>query len=490
MSAVRPLWRALGVAVTLVLALGAASPAQAARPARGTVDIVSPADGSSGTQMSPTVSGKATAPTGQVLLSVDGTQTDFPATVGSRGTWSTAVFYLSLGTHQICAEVRSDVDVQLAVDCVTYTVVPDPSAFDVDWPLAGGTTATLFQVQGSCQDGTDVLVSLDGGATRTESCSGGSYYSQYLTSEGTHSVVVSLAYQGRVLSTVTRSFSTKAPPAVDVNITTPADASTVSSSFVYVAGTSNSPSTPVVLTVNGGDPRETYFDADGTWSGGAPLTYGDNIICATSNDIYGTSDRDCVTIRFAIDPTTLTLTRPTDGGASGTFIYYEGSCFTGTQLRIELDGALYQDDTCYYDHFGGSIPYVADGPHVVSVTMSWDGSPIASVSASVVVDTLAPAPPTVLSPASGATIRSAPVTVTGTAESGANVELVTTRGDVVLTAPVAADGTWSMTLDRAYLAAQGVVTGQRETLRLRFEAVDPVGNRSFTTVATYTVRMR
>ena len=60
------------------------------------------------------------------------------------------------------------------------------------------------------------------------------------------------------------------------------------------------------LTVNDGDPRETYFDPDGTWSGDAPLSYGDNIlVCVTSNDLYGTSDRDCVTITFAIAPTTL-----------------------------------------------------------------------------------------------------------------------------------------------------------------------------------------
>ena len=122
--------------------------------------------------------------------------------------------------------------------------------------------------------------------------------------------------------------------------------------------------------------------------------------------------------------------------------------------------------------------------------MLWEGTLIASITRTVTVDTLAPAPPTVLSPAPGATIRSAPVTLSGTAESGSTVELVTTYGETVLSAPVAADGTWSMTVDRAYLESLGVVTGQRESLWLRFETVDGVGNRSYATTVTYTVRMR
>ena len=82
------------------------------------------------------------------------------------------------------------------------------------------------------------------------------------------------------------------------------------------------------------------------------------------------------------------------------------------------------------------------------------------------------------------------MTFTGTAESGATVELVGATGEPAATALVADDGTWSMTVDRAYLESLGVVTGQRETLRLRFETVDPVLNRSAPTFVTYTVRVR
>jgi hypothetical protein len=64
--------------------------------------------------------------------------------------------------------VRSSRDDVLAMDCVSYTVEPAAARFDVDWPLDGSAALTRFQVQGSCQDGTDSLVSLDGAASRTE----------------------------------------------------------------------------------------------------------------------------------------------------------------------------------------------------------------------------------------------------------------------------------------------------------------------------------
>jgi hypothetical protein len=477
---------------TLVLAAALAAPADAAPPVRADVDISAPADGSSGTQVSPIVSGKATSPTGVVHVLVDGVAPYYSTVpVGTRGAWSTnSVVNLGLGVHEICAEVRSSSDDVLAVDCVTYTVEPDLARFDVDWPLDGSEVLTRFQVQGSCQDGTEVLVSLDGAAPRTEACSGGDFFSDYLTTAGPHTVTATLTYQGRALTTITRTFTATAPPAVDVEITSPADATTVSTSAVRVEGTTNEPSAKVVLTVDGANPREPYVSPDGTWWDGVPLSYGEHLVCATTSDFYGTSDRDCVTVTFAIPAESLVLTRPQEGDVSGTWLYYEGSCHSGTQLRIELDGALYQEDTCYWEYFGGSIPYVDNGAHTLTVSMLWEGNLIATATRSVTVDTYAPAPPTVLSPAPGATLRSAPVTISGTAESGAFVELVTTSGETVLTAPVAANGTWAMTLDRAYLESLGVVTGQRETLRLRFETVDGVGNRSYPTTVTYTVRMR
>jgi hypothetical protein len=490
MPAVRSTVRGVTVALVLAVLATAASPAYAARPERGSVEITSPADGASGTSVLIPVAGKATSPDGQVYLSVDGTSTDFPVAVSSKGTWSTTVGALSLGAHQICAEVISTGGTQLASDCVSYTVQPDLSRFDVDWPLEGGSVLTLFQVQGSCQDGTEVVVALDQEAPVTAVCDNGYWYAQYLTTAGAHTVTATLTYAGQALATVHRSFTATAPPAVDIRITSPSDGTIVSTSSVGVTGTTNQPETAITLTVNEGDPRETYTDFDGTWQGYASLSYGENVICVTASDLYGTSDRECVTVTFAIDPALLTLTSPQDGDVSNTFVYYDGSCFTGTQVRIELDGELYREDTCYYDHFGGAIPYVPDGEHVLTATMLWEGTPIAGVSSSVFVDTLAPAPPTVLSPAPGGTIRSVPVTISGTAEAGATVELVGSAGEAAYSAPVGTDGTWSMTLDRAYLESLGVVTGQRQTLRLRFETVDAALNRSAPTFATYTVRAR
>ena len=477
------------VLATLPATMPAAPPAGAAPTVKASVDITSLPQTSTGTDASPTISGKATSPTGQVRVLVDGTEAA-RATVGSRGAWSARVYGLALGTREICAEVRSDSGERLAVDCVSYTVRPDVARFDVTWPLEGIETLTLIQPKGTCQDGTTVLVSLDGGDQSSLQCSGGDFWIDYLTTEGPHTFTAVLTYEGQVLATITRSYTATAPPAVDVEITSPADSTTVSTSAVRVEGTTNEPGATVTLTVNGEHPREPYINPDGSWWDGMPLQYGDNLVCATTSDLYGTSDQDCVTVTFAIDPDELVLTSPVDGDVSGPFVSYEGACHVGTQLRIELDGVVSAEDTCYYDHFGGSLYYVPDGPHTVTVTMLWEGLPISTVSAGVAVDTLAPAPPTVLTPAPGSTVRSVPLVLTGTAESGSTVELVAAGSSTVLAVPVAADGTWSMALDRAYLESLGVLTGQRESLYLRLTTVDRVGNRSYTTVVTYTARLR
>ena len=377
MPAVRTTWRMFVAVTTLAVTTVLAAPADAAPPVRGAVDITSPADGSSGTQVSPVVSGKATSPTGEVHVLVDGVAPYYStAPVGTKGSWSTnSVINLSLGVHEICAEVRSSWDDVLARDCVTYTVQPDVARFAVDWPLDGSAVLTRFQVQGSCQDGTEVLVSLDDAAPRTEVCSDGDFWSDYLTTAGPHTITATLTYQGRALTTIERSFTATAPPAVDVEITSPGDATTVSTSAVRVEGTTNSPSSKVVLTVDGAEPREPYVAPDGTWWDGVPLSYGEHLVCATTSDYYGTSDRDCVTVTFAIPSESLVLTRPQNGDVSGTFVSYEGSCHSGTQLRIELDGALYREDTCYWEYFGGSIPYVDNGQHTLTVEHAVGGRP-------------------------------------------------------------------------------------------------------------------
>ena len=153
------------VVAGLVLAATISVPQASAAPAvRGSVDITSPPQTSSGPTSSLTLSGKATSPTGQVLLSVDGTQTDFPATVGSRGTWSSIRVLpapghppdLRRGTFRRRRAVRGglrDLHRRARPRALRRRLAAD----------AGG--PTLFQVQGSCQDGTDVLISLDGGAT-------------------------------------------------------------------------------------------------------------------------------------------------------------------------------------------------------------------------------------------------------------------------------------------------------------------------------------
>ncbi len=471
----------------LLLSVTVAAPSQAARPVRASVTIATPTNGATLTSQYVGFSGTATGPVTQVQVRVDGDVVDY-RDVGTDGRWATTV-ELAFGGHRLCAELDSGGTTPLASACVDVTVVPDPARFTLDRPSAGETPYTTFVASGSCQDGTEVTASLDGGATQTTPCYG-SWAVQFRTTPGQHTVTASETSQGTTVATRSVSFTVVAAPELVLTITAPGDGSSGSESGVRVDGTvTNAWSAEVTLTVNGESAPVYEVSDDGTWYGYAPLRYGANRICATATDYYGATSTTCVDRTYAIDPATLTLTSPEQGSTWGMSIHYEGECFVGTDLRIELDGVVQANDTCYY-RINGDIYYPSEGPHTLTVTMVKDGVDIASVSRDVVVDTIAPAPPTVTDPANGSTIRKVPVTVTGTANTDARVELVNADGSVDRTATVAANGTWSVVLDRAWFEARGLLTGKAQTVRLRFESVDAAGNRSAPTFVNWTVRAR
>ena len=471
----------------LLLSMGVASPSWAAKPVRTAVAITTPTTGATLTQQYVVVNGIASGPLTQVQLRVDGDVVDY-RDIGADGRWQGQV-QLGFGAHRICAELDDGNPTPLASSCVDVSVVPSPAAFTLTSPNALQTIYTTFVAGGDCQSGTEVAVSLDGGTAQTTPCYG-SWGIQLQAAPGPHTLTATESFGGTVYATRTFSFTVVPAPPLDLAITSPADGSTGSDSGVRVEGTvTNAWSAQITMTVDGRPAPVYEVASDGTWYGYAELRYGSNRICATATDYYGATDTACVTRTYAIDPATLTLTSPTQGSTWGMSIHYEGECFVGTDLRIELDGVVQSNDTCYY-RINGDIYYPSDGPHTLTVTMVKDGVDIASVSRDVVVDTLAPAPPTVTDPVSGSTVRKVPVTVTGTANTDARVELVNADGSVDLAAPVAADGTWSAVLDRAWFEARGLLTGKAQTVRLRFEAVDAAGNRSAPTVVTWTVRAR
>lgn len=488
----RPLGALAAMIAALVALVGGALPAGAAKPVRASVSITSPADGSSGTANVVPVTGKASSPNGAVDLIVDDVDAGQSATVDGRGAWTTNVGYLGLGDHRICALVRVD-GVVLASACVTRTVVPDPSAFTVVWPEQGATVATRFSTSGACQSGTQVALSLDGGTTATVECSDDSFYYEYYgAAAGSHSITVSALYGGSTLATVTRAFTVVAPAPVEVAVTTPADGSTVDTDAQTIRGTSNRPNQTVIVSINGQDVREAFSDSDGNWYVYAYLFYGDNRICARLTDGEGFSGEGCADVRFAIDPSRLTIDTPLEGSLHDGFVPFSGQCADGTTLRISVDSDPYvYEQNCYAGGYSGELPYVSDGDRTMTVSMVASQQVVTTLTRSFIVDTLAPAPPTVVSPVPGSTIRTRTVTLSGTtAEGGLTVTVQHADGTPYATTTASASGTWSVVLAEDFFARAGVLTGKAGSVTVRATATDLVGNESAPTTVTYATRIR
>lgn len=488
----RPLCVLAALVAALVAFVGGAVPAGAAKPVRASVSITSPADGTSGTAVLVPVSGKASSPNGTVTMVVDGVETGQTPTVDSRGAWSTTVGSLQVGDHSICALVRVD-DVTLATACVNRTVRPDPNAFAVAWPEQGASVATRFSVSGPCQNGTQVALALDGGSTATVDCSNDFFYQEYYgVAAGSHSLRVEARYAGTSFASADRSFTVVAPPPVVVEVTSPADGSTVDTEAVYIRGTSNRPGQTVIVSINGHDVREAFSDGDGNWNAYAYLTYGDNTICARLTDGEGFTGEGCAAVRFAIDPSRLTIDTPQEGSLHNAFVDFSGQCAEGTTVRISVDSDPWvAEQNCYYGSYSGGLAYVADGERTLTVSMVASQQVVATKTRTFTVDTLAPAPPTIVSPTPGSTIKTRTVTLSGTtAEGGLTIGVLHSDGAPYTTTTSSSSGTWSVVLGEDYFARAGVLTGKAGSVTVRATATDPVGNESAPTSATYTTRIR
>ena len=145
-----------------------------------------------------------------------------------------------------------------------------------------------------------------------------------------------------------------------------------------------------------------------------------------------------------------------------------GSAPAATSMVRLTEGATTLADTGIAGGRWTTDVPLADGTHTVSA-MSRDASGNWSQPSTAVtffVDTAAPAAPTITRPASGSYIPYAAVTLEGTAEPRARIQVTITPGPVLVTSAFA-DGTWSVTgefADSAYSA--------------RARATDTAGNQS------------
>ncbi|MFT3713585.1 MAG: Ig-like domain-containing protein [Archangium sp.] len=438
-----------GLHVLLVRAVDAAGNKDATPAvATWTVDTVAPtaptitepvADATTGPM--PRFGGLA-EPGSTVTVTVDG-MTVCTATTTSSGTWScTGTTPLSMGAHTATA-VSTDAAGNASMPSLprAFTVASGaPDTFITSGPSGTVNTTTQSIAFGSDTQNVTYECSVDGAAFAT--CTN----PLSLTStEGPHRVEVRAVNGAGVVdptpAVVTFTVDTMAP--ARPVITSPAANATTSATPTFT-GTAEANST-VNVSVDGNVVCTTTADASGNFACAAPsaLSGGAHTVTATVTDAAGNVSQPSTPVPFTVD--TSILDTAIIAGPSGTVRSTSADfAFTSTVLgstyECSLDGAAFVPCST-----PTTFANLSDGSHTLDVRavdgMNSDSTP---ASRTWTVDSTAPTPPVVSTPADESTIYTRTPRFTGTAEPGSTVR-VSVDDQEVCTAVAAADGSWSCT---------------------------------------------
>jgi hypothetical protein len=482
--------RALCVSTALLALFTFGLPAaQAAKPDRSAVQIMSPAAGSTGTGLNLVISGTARGAT-TVLVTIGEDVNTYFASV-TKSAWSTFVNPQPAGATAICAEAY-DSGVFLGRTCITYTVEVDGVYLSL-FPEDGANVQSTFRATGGCHDGSIVRLTLDGSSTLLP-CTLYSFEIEYVAvPEGSHTLKADqLALDGTtVVASVTRTFTSSPIPIAAVAVTSPADGATSGLPQVVFSGTAESNVDALVRLYVDGVFTDATTAVDGLWSVTLTLPWGPSLVCAEMSDFQGRPiATDCVSHIVVLDPSSLSITSPVEGEETSTEVFVAGTCVLDLLVTIEVDG---QSTTkqCASDQFFAFFSGVGGGPQTMIATMRATEDQAVTASVTFTVDTVAPAAPVVTSPAPGTTITTRSFVLRGTAEPGSSVELYTPSGVPFYTVTQAdPDGVWEIGVGEDFLRDAGVITGRRGTLTLTLDAIDQFGNTSPTIGVTYATRIK
>jgi hypothetical protein len=215
-------------------------------------------------------------------------------------------------------------------------------------------------------------------------------------------------------------------------------------------GSTTNDNTPqITFSVTEANPGTTECRVDGgAWStctsgdSLATLTDGSHTLDVRHTDAAGNVGSSSST--FTVDTTNpvVAISAPANGSTTNdntpqiTFSVTEANPGT-TECRV--DGGAWA--ACAS---GNSLATLTDGSHTLDVRHTDALGNVGADSTTFTVDTTPPAAPTISSPAEGATLATATVTFTGTAEPGATVR-VYVDGNLIGTVTANGSGAWSLT---------------------------------------------
>ncbi|SEU16517.1 adventurous gliding motility protein AgmC [Stigmatella erecta] len=422
--------------------------------------VVTPANGSTTQDTTPTYSGTAEAGS-TVTVIVDGNPIG-TTPADASGNWSfTPTAPLTDGSHTVRATAADAVG-NVSASSNTNTFIIDttaPAAPVVLTPANGSITQDNTPTySGTAEAGSTVTVIVDGSPVGTATASPGGAWSFTPTApltDGSHTVrATATDAVGNVSTpsnTNTFTVDTTAPAAPVV--VTPANGSTTQDSTPTYSGTAEAGST-VTIIVDGIPAGTASADASGNWSftPTAPLLDGPHTVKATATDAAGNVSPESNTHTFTVDttaPATPVVTAPANGSIlTDTTPTYSGTAEAGTTVTVIVDGVpagTTPADASGNWSFTPTAPLL-DGSHTVRATAT---DAVGNVSApsntnTFIIDTTAPAAPVVVAPADGAILSDSTPTYSGTAEAGATVTVIV-DGTPVGTATANTSGAWSFT---------------------------------------------
>ncbi|GAB4070991.1 hypothetical protein GCM10028777_37860 [Angustibacter speluncae] len=453
------------VSATATDAAGTTSPASATTTF--TVDttapappvVVAPADGSTTTDQTPTVSGTA-EPGSTVTVLVDRVAVGTTPADGT-GAWSLVTpTPLTEGPHEVSA-TATDGSGNTSPESPASTVTVDsgaPAPPVVTTPADGSATSdTTPAYAGTAEPGTNVTVLVDGvavGTTPADAVTGAWGLTQPLPLVPGPHTVAATASDG-VGSTSPPSPAntfvvTPPPPPPPPVVVAPADGSVTGDSTPGVTGTSQ-PGTTVTVSIDGTPVGTAAADGLGAWTleTTTPLADGPRTVTAVASQPTGTPSLPSAPSTFTVDttpPAPPAVTAPGSVVPTATPVV-GGTAEPGSTVAVVVDGAPVGATTA--DGSGSwTLPLttpLADGPHTVAATAT-DVAGNASTASSTIdftVDTVGPPAPVVVSPAVGQVTGDSTPTVTGTAEAGTTVTVVV-DGVAVGTTTAGGTGTWSL----------------------------------------------
>jgi hypothetical protein len=249
---------------------------------------------------------------------------------------------------------------------------------------------------------------------------------------------------------------------------------------VHVAGTSSG-DTVLVRITEGVTILADTGPSGGYWAANVSLADGAHTVRARAQDAGGAWSAFSDPLTFTVDtvaPAAPAITSP-PAGSTVTFtpVTVEGTAEPGAHVRVDVST-------------GGSLTATADGAGnwmatraftdtshtlVAKATDEAGNVSLASAPVTFTVDTRAPSPPIVYTPANGTFWNTTAVSITGSAEPGSTVEVY--EGVTIVMTVVASDGTWS---------GAPAFTPGAHTIQAR--ATDPAGHvGAFSPSITFTV---